>query len=279
MRGNIIIILCLLCLFTISAQEMPALKRSETLRYADLVNDYFMRTYPDVGATSHVGGKTRNSRIWTRGVYYEGLMAFYREYPQEKCLKYAVDWGKFHNWKTTDGSSGQSRHADFQCCGQAYLDLYMLDPVAERKAHAKQIFDAIKIYPAKWIIWTGGEPTIQLMDKHLRYFKEKGYKQAIETNGTNPVPSLIDYITCSPKSNYPKVKQSVPCADEVRIPLKVGDELPDTGSLPVARKYFVSPVFDGGKMNKENVAYCVELVKNNPGWALSLQIHKLIDIE
>lgn len=142
-----------------------------------------------------------------------------------------------------------------------------------------QIYDKIKAYPAKWIVWTGGEPTIQLRDEHLRYFKDRGYKQAIETNGTMPVPSLIDYITCSPKGSYTKVKQIVPHADEVRIPVKTGDRLPDIDVLPVAHKYFVSPVFDGDKINRENVAYCVGLVRDNPQWALSLQIHKLIHIE
>lgn len=143
----------------------------------------------------------------------------------------------------------------------------------------EQISDAIKKYPAKWIIWTGGEPTIQLTDEHLRYFKEKGYRQAIETNGTKPVSSLIDYITCSPKGSYSKVKETVPRADEVRIPMKAGDKLPDIHVLPVAHKYFVSPVFDGNVMNKDNVAYCVGLVKDNPEWTLSLQVHKLINIE
>ena len=63
----------------------------------------------------------------------------------------------------------------------------------------EQIGDVISAYPCKWIIWTGGEPTIQLNDAHVAFFKEKGYKQAIETNGTRRVPSMIDYITCSPK--------------------------------------------------------------------------------
>lgn len=59
------------------------LKKSETLQYALKVNEYFMRTYPDVTAKSYVGGKERDSKIWTRGVYYEGLLSFYRKYPQE----------------------------------------------------------------------------------------------------------------------------------------------------------------------------------------------------
>ncbi|WP_165022860.1 7-carboxy-7-deazaguanine synthase QueE [Dysgonomonas sp. ZJ279] len=141
------------------------------------------------------------------------------------------------------------------------------------------ILDEIKQYPCKWIIWTGGEPTIQLTDEHLAKFREQGYKQAIETNGTRPVPSLIDYITCSPKKDYEIIKSRIPFAHEIRIPVQKGDKLPDISIFPKADNYFLSPIFDGDKLNIENANYCVELIKANPQWRLSLQIHKLIHIE
>jgi 7-carboxy-7-deazaguanine synthase len=141
------------------------------------------------------------------------------------------------------------------------------------------ILNVIKEYPCKWIIWTGGEPTLQLNNSHLEFFKSRGYKQAIETNGTRPVPSLIDYITCSPKKNYPAIKEKIPYANEIRIPLADGDSLPDIDIFPTADKYFVSPIFDGDKMNTLNVNYCINLIKEHPEWTLSLQIHKLINIE
>lgn len=134
-------------------------------------------------------------------------------------------------------------------------------------------------YPCKWIIWTGGEPTIQLNDSHVAFFKEKGYKQAIETNGTRRVPSLIDYITCSPKMKYEDIQKKIPMMNEIRIPIEVGNLLPDISLFPRADKYFVSPIFDGDKINIENVNYCVDLVKENSDWSLSLQVHKLIHIE
>lgn len=142
-----------------------------------------------------------------------------------------------------------------------------------------EILIHIKQYPTKWIIWTGGEPTLQLNDDHLQFFKNNGYLQAIETNGTRIVSSLIDYITCSPKINLDKVRLKVPFAHEIRIPLSKGDTLPDITILPKANNYFISPIFDGDKINLENVTYCVELVKLNPQWRLSLQVHKLIYIE
>ena len=143
----------------------------------------------------------------------------------------------------------------------------------------EQILNHISQYPCKWIIWTGGEPTIQLTDKHLLPFREKGYKQAIETNGTRPVPSLIDYITCSPKQKYESIKTRIPTVNEIRIPIKVGDEVPSISIFPKADKYFLSPIVDGLEINQDNVNYCVEVAKQNPEWTLSLQIHKLIHIE
>lgn len=142
-----------------------------------------------------------------------------------------------------------------------------------------QILDSIIRFKSKWIIWTGGEPTLQLKDEYLLFFKERGYKQAIETNGTRQVSPFIDYITCSPKINYDKVKLKIPFADEIRIPLAKGDSLPDFSIFPAAHKYFVSPIFDGDKPNFDNINYCIDLIKENPQWTLSLQVHKLINIE
>ncbi|EKU90789.1 hypothetical protein HMPREF9447_02207 [Bacteroides oleiciplenus YIT 12058] len=123
-------------------EQMAPLKKEEVLNYATLVNSYFMRKYPDVSAPSNVGGKQRDSKIWTRGVYYAGLMAMYTQNPNPTWLKYATDWAEFHHWMA--GVNKTIRHADFQCCGQAYLDLYMLDKSKpERKAHIKKLIDSM----------------------------------------------------------------------------------------------------------------------------------------
>lgn len=143
----------------------------------------------------------------------------------------------------------------------------------------EQLESEISQYPCKWIIWTGGEPTLQLTDASLLFFKEKGYKQAVESNGTKPISDLFDYITCSPKIKYEKVSSIISRVDEIRIPVKVGDMLPPIDILPKAVKYYISPIFDGDVPNEDNINYCIELVKQNPAWSLSLQMHKLIHIE
>ncbi len=131
--------LLLTAVLTTNAQQ-TTLDSEDVMTTAKKVAAYFLQNYPDVGADSHVGGKTRNSRIWTRGVFYEGLMNIYREEHRSEWLQYAVDWGEYHQWYSCTDS--QARHADFQCCGQTYLQLYMLDPTQQqRMEHIKMRID------------------------------------------------------------------------------------------------------------------------------------------
>lgn len=145
-----------------------------------------------------------------------------------------------------------------------------------------QIKKAIKKYNCEWIVWTGGEPTLQLTNEILREFK--GYKHAIETNGTNPVPSLINYITCSPKVGVEILHKNFPKGvDEFRYPVDVQSSVPKIKDLPKASNYYVSPVFLGEekkrfKLDMENAKACIDFVQNNPEWKLSLQIHKFLNI-
>ena len=143
----------------------------------------------------------------------------------------------------------------------------------------EEILEEISSFPCKWIVWTGGEPTLQLTDEIVAFFKKNGYKQAIETNGTRKIPAGIDYITCSPKKHFEKIRKIIPIADELRFPIQEGDSLPDISILPQARRYLLSPIFDNHDIIPENIAYCIQLIKQYPQWALSLQTHKLIGIQ
>ncbi|MDR0422191.1 MAG: 7-carboxy-7-deazaguanine synthase QueE [Proteiniphilum sp.] len=146
------------------------------------------------------------------------------------------------------------------------------------KMTVDEILQEIERYACKWIIWTGGEPALQLNEAIVALFKERGYLQAIETNGTRRIPAGIDYISCSPKQQFEKVRELIPEVDELRFPVRKGDPLPDIAIQPKAKRYFLSPIFDKDSTVRENIDYCVSLIKKNPLWALSLQTHKLIGI-
>ncbi|MDH8702039.1 7-carboxy-7-deazaguanine synthase [Dysgonomonadaceae bacterium PH5-43] len=143
-----------------------------------------------------------------------------------------------------------------------------------------QIISQIKHFPCKWIVWTGGEPTLQLTDDILSRFHQEGYLQAIESNGHNSLSDILDYKVISPKGNTDYAKKINEEVDEIRLPVKKGQEIPSLLSLPRAKYYLLSPIFTNDKeTTKANIDYCVEYIKANPEWRLSLQIHKLIGIE
>jgi 7-carboxy-7-deazaguanine synthase len=136
-------------------------------------------------------------------------------------------------------------------------------------------------FPNNLLIWTGGEPTLQLTDEILDFFQE--YYNCIETNGTNPVPKKIKYISCSPKVTPTVLRKNFTHVNEFRYPLQVGEILPEISELPIADNYFVSPVFLGEEkrrfeQNEENINYSINFIKNNPPWRLSVQLHKLLNI-
>jgi organic radical activating enzyme len=142
------------------------------------------------------------------------------------------------------------------------------------------ILTLIRKFPCRRIIWTGGEPTLQLTEEILSFFKQKGFFQAIESNGHYPLSTLLDYTVVSPKGETEYAKKINPQVDEVRLPVKENDIIPQLNILPAARYYFLSPVFTDNKATtKANIDYCVEQCKRNPVWRLSLQIHKLIGID
>jgi rhamnogalacturonyl hydrolase YesR len=126
------------CIVHTYAQDLPGKK--DVLHTMIQVNDYFMEKYADYKAPSHTD-IVRPSNIWTRGVYYEGLMALYRIYPQEKYYRYMLDWAKFHRWGLRNGNT--TRNADDQCCGQTYIDLYNIAPDPEKIRPIKACMDML----------------------------------------------------------------------------------------------------------------------------------------
>lgn len=132
-----ILLFTLTCFISIS-QELP--DRKEILETMILTNDYFMNKWPDVGKTI-ITNRERPSNIWTRAVYYEGLMALHSIYPKEKYYNYAYDWAEFHKWGFRDGNT--TRNADNQCCGQTYIDLYNIDPDPKKIKNIKINIDMV----------------------------------------------------------------------------------------------------------------------------------------
>ena len=140
-----------------------------------------------------------------------------------------------------------------------------------------------KITDNTWITWTGGEPTLQLTSEIVAFFREKGYRQAIETNGINGLFDLIrlDYITISPKNRQALEHAAFTHAHEVRIPYPTSLDLNEVRNKLIAKRYYVSPIFnENDRMETlQNIKNAIEYCLHNPKWSVSLQLHKLINIK
>lgn len=138
----------------------------------------------------------------------------------------------------------------------------------------------VEEYKIKSVLFTGGEPTLQLTDKLVKRFKDLGYYIAIETNGSNLVPIGVDYITVSPKISLNKEIVSKE-ASEVRIAvgsLEVKKYI-DVKNEIKASKYFLSPIY----LEKENRFDFETLSKvydalREEDFRISIQLHKLMGV-
>ncbi len=126
------IFLTIIVLLTVTGTYAQGEKANEVMNILRQVNNYFMAKHSDPTLPTNVG-RIRPSSLWTRGVYYEGLMALYEIDADERYIDYTDRWARFHQWTPRNGV--QTNDADDQCCGQTYVDRYLQSGGKEKIVH------------------------------------------------------------------------------------------------------------------------------------------------
>ncbi len=140
-------------------------------------------------------------------------------------------------------------------------------------------------YPARFAVLTGGEPTLQVDEAFVDLLHQHGFEVAMESNGTRPAPTNLDWLTVSPKTREGWLvngKGRLP--DELKV---IFDENTDPETyLPLPFTLHPSPHFylqpcDMGdaKRNVHIIQRCIDYIKEHPQWRLSLQTHKLANFK
>jgi 7-carboxy-7-deazaguanine synthase (Cx14CxxC type) len=125
----------------------------------------------------------------------------------------------------------------------------------------------------KYVVFTGGEPLLQLDGALIGAMHALGFEIAIETNGTLPVPDGVDWICVSPKMGAELV---VTRGDELKVVIpQDAQNLPAYAALAFTH-FFLQPM--DGPLLEHNTRLAIDTCKNNPQWRLSLQTHKLLHI-
>lgn len=156
-----------------------------------------------------------------------------------------------------------------------------------REMTDEAILEAIAHYPARFVVLTGGEPTLQVDEAFVELLHQHDYVVAMESNGIRPAPKNLDWLTVSPKdwwkgdSGKEKVEGGRRMPDELKIvfdedmPARLSS-VPLLSFLPPSSLLYLQPCDTGNKEhNEEILRKCIAYIEEHPQWRLSLQTHKL----
>lgn len=123
------------------------------------------------------------------------------------------------------------------------------------------------------VVFTGGEPLLQLTASLVRGLHALGFQCAVETNGTIETDLELDWVCVSPKSTAPlRLTQ----ADELKLIFPQRDAPPERFESFPAAHFFLQPMDNAFK--EANTAAAINYCKANPKWRLSVQTHKMVGI-
>ena len=127
------------------------------------------------------------------------------------------------------------------------------------------------------VVFTGGEPCLQLDAALLDAISAQGFETAIETNGTLPVPTQIDWICVSPKPESTLVQQA---GHELKCVYPQDSLSPEQFEHLDFEHFFLQPMdVDDEAMRWHNIQAAIAYCLQNPQWRLSLQTHKIIGLD
>ena len=129
-------------------------------------------------------------------------------------------------------------------------------------------------YPLPYVIFTGGEPGLQLTSELIAHLRDYRLELAVETNGTVRLPRGLDWVTVSPKAGTELV---VKTGQEMKLLWpQEGLDPKDYISLPFEH-HVLQPVDTGDAVhNAENARLVMEYCLEHPQWRLGAQVHKLL---
>jgi 7-carboxy-7-deazaguanine synthase len=126
---------------------------------------------------------------------------------------------------------------------------------------------------ARLVVFTGGEPLLQVDADLVNALHMQGFEIAVETNGTLKPPSGIDWVCVSPKAGSDWILRE---GQELKLVWpQPGFDLRDILDLRFSH-YFLQPM-DNAQL-AENTAACVAECMALPPWRLSVQTHKIVGI-
>jgi 7-carboxy-7-deazaguanine synthase len=125
-----------------------------------------------------------------------------------------------------------------------------------------------------YVVLTGGEPMLQVDEPLIDALHKVGFEIAIETNGTLPVPRVIDWICVSPKAGARLAQRS---GDELKL-VYPQDALAPRQVEDLDFTHFLLQPMDEGPRTPAHLRAAIDYCLAHPKWRLSIQTHKLLGL-
>ncbi|AZY49347.1 7-carboxy-7-deazaguanine synthase [Bordetella avium] len=125
----------------------------------------------------------------------------------------------------------------------------------------------------RYVVFTGGEPLLQLDEALIDAVHAQGFTIAIETNGTLPVPAGVDWICVSPKGRAPVVQTR---GQELKLVFPQVEAPPEAFAGLDFEHFFLQPL--DSPLRRAHTEAAVQYCMAHPQWRLSVQTHKYIGI-
>jgi 7-carboxy-7-deazaguanine synthase len=95
----------------------------------------------------------------------------------------------------------------------------------------------------------------------------------VETNGTQPAPSGLDWVCVSPKAGATLV---LTAGDELKLVFPQPAAMPQLFEELDFENFYLQPM--DGPRQAENTRAAIDFCLKNPKWRLSIQTHKFLNI-
>ncbi len=180
--------------------------------------------------------------------------------------------------------SGLEKDRHKTVCPFCDTDFVGVDGEGGGKFHnAEQLAEAIiSTWPAgpeeknyrPYVVFTGGEPLLQLDSELIQRLHAAGFEVGVETNGTIEAPEGIDWLCVSPKQ-VDNLKQNY--GNELKLLFPRHDLDPKKFAALDFQYFFIQAVDEAG--DNDHLQVVIQYCLDHPKWRVSLQTHKLLGLK
>jgi 7-carboxy-7-deazaguanine synthase (Cx14CxxC type) len=176
--------------------------------------------------------------------------------------------------------TGREEDRETALCTFCDTDFFGVGPDGGKFRSPDELADAVASrWPStnghgrRFVVFTGGEPLLQLDAAAVAALQERGFEVAVETNGTLEPPPDLDWVCVSPKAGASTILSR---GDELKLVYPQPGAEPELFEAGDFAQFFLQPM-DGPDLDR-NTQLAIEYCLAHPQWKLSLQTHKYVGL-